>query len=154
MTTTALVDPVGTMLEDGFVTRIAIAADTNIALWVKTLKPFGIDAGDPIDETTMHNTALRTAALRQLLTLTQVSFNAAYDPAVISQLIAIAGVNGWITIHEPDGSTLDFVGGFRSAEPSEHQEGQQPTMNVIFVPTNQLNGVETMPVYTAPGTGT
>lgn len=152
MTTTALATPVGTALEDGFSTRIAIAADSNIALWVKSVKAPGVDAGDPIDETTMHNTAWRTFALRQLLTLTPMSFTAAYDPAVYDQLIAIAGVNGWITVHESDGSTLDFVGGLRSAEPSEHQEGGQPLMQVVFVPTNCLNGVETAPVYTAPGT--
>jgi len=149
MTTTARSAPVGAKIDDGFSTLFAFAADPDIALWEKNVKPPGIDGGDPIDITTMHNTDWRTFAPPQLKTLTPMNVTCAYDPAVYDQIAAILATVGWITCHFADGSTLDFVGYLKSFEPNDISEGEQPTASVVIQPTNILAGVEEEPVYTA-----
>jgi hypothetical protein len=148
MTTTARVTPVGVALDDGFSTKIALAADANVSFWERSVKPFGMAGGDPIDVTTMFNTTYRTKALRQLLDGTPVSGSAAYDPQVLDQIIALVNVNGWITIHHPNGDTWDFVGGLTNFDPQEHAEGELPLANFEIVPTFRLAGAETAPVFT------
>lgn len=151
MTTTARTTPTGDMLEYGYQTLIAFAADADIDLWEKSVQPPGVDVGDAIDITTQHNDTWRTSAPRALLTLMPISITVAYDPAVYDQIIAIIGDNGWITIHFPDGSTLDFVGFLKSFVPGElSEDGGHPTATCEIVPTNVLTGTETEPVYTAP----
>lgn len=48
--------PGGTKLGDGFSTKIAFAADADVSLWEKTVTPPGVDGGDAVDTSTMHNT--------------------------------------------------------------------------------------------------
>lgn len=148
MTTTARTTPVGTALDDGFSTKVAFAGDPDISFWEKTVKPFGLDGGDAIDLVTMFNTTYRTKAPRQLVDLTECSGTAAYDPKVLPQLIALINVNGWITLHHPNGDTWDFVGYLKAFDPPEHQEGEFPVASFTIVPTNLLAGVETAPVFT------
>lgn len=150
MTTTARSTPGGSALEDGFSVKIAFAADPDVSLWEKSVQPPGVDGGEQIDVTTMFNTDWRTFAPRSLKSLTELSIVAAYDPAVYDQIVALINDNGWITVHFPDGSKLDFVGYLKNFAPQALQEGQQPTANCSIVPTNMLAGVETDPVYTAP----
>jgi len=127
MTTTTRVTPVGTFLDDGFSSKISFAADPNISFWEKTIKPFGLDRGAPIDTTTMFNVKWRTMALRQLLTGTSISGTAAYDPQVLDQLIALlTAAEGWITVLHPNGDTWDVVGALKSFEPPAYQEGEFP----------------------------
>jgi len=152
MTTTARVTPVGTSLDDGFSTKIALAADPDISFWEKSVTPLGMDGGDPIDVTTMFNVLWRTFALRQLFQGTPVSGTAAYDPIVLDQIVALLGVNGWFTILHPNGDTWDVVGGLRMFTPQENQEGSHPVANFEFFPTNRLAGVETAPVHTNAAT--
>lgn len=152
MTTTARSTPVGTSLDDGFSTKIALASDPDISFWEKSVKPLGLQGGDPIDITTMFNVQWRTFALRQLLQGTPVSGSAAYDPAVLDQILAIISVNGWFTIHHPNGDTWDVVGGLQTFEPQENQEGSHPVANFVFFPTMTLAGVETAPVHTNAAT--
>lgn len=151
-TTTARQTPGGTKLDDGFSTKIAFAADPDVSFWEKSVKPPGIDGGDAIDTTTMHNTTWRTFAARALRTLTESSITVAYDPKVYDQIVALINVNGWITVHFPDGSILNFVGFLRSFEPGDNSEGAQPEATISITPTNILNGVETAPDYSATGT--
>jgi len=148
MTTTARTTPVGTHLDDGFSTKIASASDPDISFWEKSVKPFGMDGGDPIDITTMFNTTYRTRAMRSLLDGSTISGSAAYDPQVLDQIIALINVNGWYTIHHPNGDTWDVVAGLKSFEPPEHQEGEFPIASFEIVPTFSLAGVETAPVFT------
>lgn len=149
MTTTARVTPTGVHLDDGFSTKIAFAADSNISFWEKSVKPFGLMGGDPIDVTTMFNSVYRTKALRQLKDGSTISGTAAYDPAVLDMIIALINVNGWLTIHHPNGDTWDVVGGLTVFEPPEHQEGEFPLASFEVVPTFRLStGVETAPVFT------
>lgn len=128
--------PSGVKLDDGFSTKVTFGRKPNVALWEKTVKPAGIDGGDKVDTTTMHNTRWRTSSPRKLLTLTDGSFKCAYDPAVLSDLVEMVNQPDTITITFPDGSTDAFFGYMKSFEPDEVQEGQQPEATVNFVPTN------------------
>lgn len=151
MTTTARTAPSGDMLQDGFASKVAFSQDPNIDLWEKAeVKMPGVDGGEPIDITTMFNADLETMAPRKLARLTPGSFQAGYDPIVIDQILAIINVNGWITHHLPDLSTIDYPGYLRSFEPNGNSIGTMPLANVAIQPTSQLAGVETGPDYTAP----
>jgi hypothetical protein len=152
MTTTARNTPNGIKLGDGYQTLIAFAENPSVAFWEKNVKPPGLDGGDPVDTTTMHNQTYRTGAPRHLRTLTAAQSAVAYDPAVLEEINSLLNVNGWITIHYPDGSTYDFVGYLKQFEPAALQEGTQPEATVTIIPTNELDGVETDPIYT-PGSG-
>lgn len=154
MTSTARTTPVGTKLNDGFSTQIAFAADPDVGFWERTVKPPGLDGGEPIDITTMFNTTYRTFAPRQLKTLTPITCTVAYDPAVFDQILALINVNGWITVHFPDTSTLDFVGFLKSFEPAENAEGNFPLATITIIPTNCLAGTETAPDFSDTGTAT
>lgn len=155
LTTTERQAPSGIKLDDGFSTLIAFAADPDVSLWEKTVKPPGLDGGDPIETSTMHNTALRTFASRSLKTMTDVTFTSAYDPKVYDQLLALINVEGSITLHFSNGDTLDFFGYLRLVDPQEISEGEQPEAQCTIVCTNTdpSTGAETLPNYkTAAGT--
>lgn len=144
--------PSGKFLEDGFSTKIAFARSAGVNLWEKTVTPPGVDGGDEIETTTMFNTTWRTFAARNLRTLTEVSFTAAYDPAAYTTIINdLVNQEGAITCHFPDGSKISFYGYLKMFEPSECQEGEQPEADVTIFPTNYdpVNDVEGAPVITS-----
>lgn len=145
--------PDGVMLRDGYSSKICPESNPDIAFWEKTVKPFGLDAGDPIDITTMFNTRMRTFALRQLVTATDGSMKVAYDPKVYDEIIAILGINQLWTIHFPDGSTEDIYAGLRSFTPSELQEGTHPEADIVLTPTNEhaTTYAEVTPNYISGG---
>lgn len=128
--------PSGIKLKDGFPTKITFATKPAISLWEKTVTPPGIDGGDAIEQTTMHNTAWRTMAARQLKTLTESSFTAAYDPICFTDLLALINFETTITVTFPDGTTYAFFGYLRTFEPQEVSEGAQPEANCSITPTN------------------
>lgn len=146
----ARVTPVGTRLSHGFATLIAFTADPDVSLWETSVKPPGIEGGEAIDTTTMHNTAWRTKALRVLKELTESTFNAGFDPAVVDQIVALVNVETLITVHFPDDSELDFYGGLRTFEPPELSEEEFPEAACTVTPTNSNGGVETAPNYRGP----
>lgn len=150
MTTTARSTPAGTRINDGFPTKIAFAADPDVSFWEISVKPIGMDGGEAIDTTTMFNSAVRTTSPRSLKTATPCTCTVSYSPAVYDQIWALINVNGWITIHFPDNSKMDFVGFLKSFEPQELTEGGRPTAQITIVPTNQVAGTETIPDYVAP----
>lgn len=149
--TTARSTPGGIKLDDGYQSLIAFERDSDVSFWEKTVKPPGIDGGDAVETTTMHNTTWRTMSPRALRTMTDCTFTAAYDPAVISQIVALVNQEGAITVHFPDGSTVDFYGYLKSFEPADLAEGTQPEATVTIVCTNQhpTTGVETAPEVTS-----
>ena len=153
-TTTSRQTPDGIKLDDGFSTKIACAADPDIAFWEKSVKAPGVDTGEPIDTSTMFNVQWRTFAERALLTLTPCSGKAAYDPVILTQILAIAGKNKEWTITFPEGSTWDFWGILNKFEPDELSEGTFPEASFTVTPTNQDNsGAEQAPVVASvPGT--
>ena len=142
-------------IDDGHSTKVSFSADASVALWEKTVTPPGIDGGGENDTTTMHNTTWRTRAPKKLKTLTEMSFSAAYDPAVFDEILAMSNVNQQITITFPDGDTMVFWGWINTFEPGEIQEGEQPEADVTIIPSNQnASCVETAPVYTTSTTTT
>lgn len=139
-------------LDDGYQTLVTFAAASSgvEVFWEKAVTPPGIDGGGPNDTTTMHNTAYRTNSPKFLKTLTAGSFSAAFDPAILDELIAMVNVNQAITITFPDSSTWLFWGWINDASPGEISEGEQPTIDITIEPSNQdAAGDEIAPVYTA-----
>lgn len=155
LTTTPHADPAGMKLDNGHKTIYSFAADPDVSLWQKVTKPPGLDGGDPIDTTTHENDTVRTKAARALIEMTDGTFEAAYDPAVLDQILALINVEGSITIHHPDDSAWNFFGYLRSFEPNDNpDDGEQPTANCVIVCTNRdpADGSETLPDYDATGT--
>ncbi len=146
-TPTARVAPTGRKLKQGYRSTITFDRDTNVNLFEKTTKPPGIDGGDPVDQTTMFNNDYRTMAPRELVTLTPITYKAAYDPVVITELLAMVNIEQTITETFPDGSTVAYYGYLRSVEFDELVEGTQPECTVTVVPTNYdfVNNVEAGP---------
>lgn len=143
--------PGGTRMDDGFSTLIALTGDPDISFWEKTVKPPGIDGGDAIETTTMHNVDWRSMAPRALKTLTDSDLTVAYDPAVYDQIVLQINVNQLITVHFPDGSELDFWGFLRVFEPQDNEEGSQPEATINLTPTNiDAAGDEIAPNYKGP----
>ena len=144
-------------MNEGFATTIEFTETTSggnaimgTSLKVKNLTPPGIDGGGENDTTTMHNTAYRTKQPKELKTLTNMTFIAAYDPAVYDHIITICNVNQEITITFPDTSTLSFWGWLNTFEPNNIEEGAQPEATCSIVCSNQDNSdVEQAPEFTA-----
>lgn len=135
-TPTARSTPAGIKMDDGFSSLITLAADVDISFWEKTVQPPGIDGGDMIETTTMHNTVWRTGAPRALATLTPMTTRVAYDPDVYDEILAIINDRTTITVTFPDGSTLAFYGYLQKFEPQDMEEGKPPEATVTIVPTN------------------
>lgn len=128
--------PSGRWLKDGYQVLVTFALDPDISLWEKTVTPPGMDGGDAIDQTTQHNADWRTSAPRGLVTLTESTFTAAYDPACYSQLLAILNRETTITERFADGSTIAYYGFLRVFQPDAMSEGTQPEATVTITPTN------------------
>lgn len=143
--------PAGIKLKDGFRSLITFALDPDISFWEKTVTPPGIDGGDSIEQTTMHNVDWRTMAPRSLKTLTDSSTKVAYDPALYTQILSLINAETTVTVRFADGSTLAYYGYLKSFEPDEMSEGTQPEATINIVPTNfdPVNKVEAAPVLTS-----
>ncbi len=132
----ARVDPVGIKLTDGYRTLVTFAADTDISFWEKAITPPGLEGGDPIDTTTMHNDTYRTMASRALKTMTPFQMTAGYDPAILTQVLALINVETTVTVTFPDGSTWAFYGFLKNFVPGQLVEGTFPEATIEVVPTN------------------
>lgn len=128
--------PTGIKLEDGFSTKITMSLNPTIELWEKTVKPPGLDGGDAVNTTTMHNVTYRTMAPRKLKTLTEITSTCAYDPLCYVDLLSMINRKQTLTVTFPDGTTLAFYGYLKSFEPNDVSEGNMPEATVHFVPTN------------------
>lgn len=146
MTTTARQTPNGIKLEDGFRTLIAFAEAPDVCLFEKQVTPPGVDGGDAIDITDMHNEEWRTFASRALKSLTSGSMTVHYDPDAYESILGLINVVGWISVHFPDGKILNFVGFLQTFAPGALVEGNPPEATCSFTPTNYLNGAEEPPV--------
>lgn len=129
--------PTGKRLDDGHSTKIEFSMTPNVALWEKTVKPPGLDGGDPNDTTTMRNTVYRTMAPRKLKTLTPVTVKCAYDEGDYANILAMININQLVGVRWPTGRPWTFWAYLRSFEPDENQEGAQPTATVVIQPTMQ-----------------
>jgi len=136
-------------IDDGFSTTISFSEDSDVQMWEKEVTPPGVSGGGENDTSTMRNTSWRTKAPKSLISLSECSFSAAYDPAVFDEIVAMVNVNQLITITFPDGSTLEFWGWLDEFTPGANVEGEQPTADVTIIPSNQDDSlVETAPVFT------
>ena len=144
---TARETPVGIALQDGFSTKITLGADASIEFWEKTVKPPGVDGGDPVETKTMHNSDWETFAPRSLKRLTEVGSRVAYDPDLYDELTSRVNSEDTITVTFSDASTLAFFGYLRSFEPADCEEGTQPEADIVIQPTNwdYTNHVEAGP---------
>ena len=148
--------PTGTMLNNGYQSLVAFTDNATLGVWEKEVTAPGLDNGDKVDITTMHNTVYKTFAASALAEVTDSSFTAAYDPGTLAALVTLitaAPVNQLISYHFPDGSSWDVYGFLKSFTPESLSNGSQPQASVTIVNTN-LNiatpPVETPPVYNAP----
>jgi len=147
--------PAGTMLTNGYASFFEIDSFTTLGFWEKEVTPFGLEGGDKIDVTTMHNHYVRTYAAQALYEAADGEITAAYDPAVLSSLSGSAGAintNKAITIHFPDTSTWDTYGYIQTFSPSSLSNGEQPEASITIVFTNLTDAAtpaEYEPVYTA-----
>jgi hypothetical protein len=149
---TARIIPPDPKLEDGFKTIIAFAADPDVSLWEKAVKPPGVDGGDAIPQSTMHNIGWRTKSARHLKDLTDCTMTVGYNVKAYDQVIALVNVEGSISVHYPDGSAECFYGFLKSFEPGELKEGEPPEGTATIVCTNwdPVNNVEQGPAYHPP----
>ena len=136
-------------MSDGYQTLVSFASDTTVLMYEKTVTPPGLDGGGEIDITTMLNAVYRSKSPKSLKTVTEAGFTASYDPAVLSEILALVNVNNLITVTMPTGATWAFWGWLNTFTPGEHTEGEQPIATVQIIPSNvNGSGVETAPVYT------
>jgi hypothetical protein len=138
-------------MPDGFKTLVTFSDNPAIQLWEKTIKPAGYDAMEKIDTTTMHNTRWRTFYPRQLITMTDMTFKAAFDPDVLTGIHAQIGLPCVITETFPDHSTECFYGFLQKFEIDEMEEGKMPEGQCTVSPTNwdYTNNVEAGPAFAA-----
>lgn len=139
-------------IDDGFSTQISFSLSATVKFYEKTVTPPGLDSGGANEITTMRNTVWRTKAPKKLITLADMTFVAAYDPEVYTDILTMLGKNQTITVHFPDASTLAIAGWIDKFIPGELADGTQPTANVTIIPSNldPTAGTEKAPVYTAP----
>ena len=129
--------PGGIKMDDGHQTVIVFNLLTTAKFWEKEVTPPGLDGGDAVEQTTMRNVQWRTNLPRALITLTEATITAAWDPDALNQIkTSLLNQNGTITIIYPDGSTTAFFGYLRLAEPQAFVEGEQPEIQLTIQPTN------------------
>ncbi len=150
--TTVRGTPAGIKLDEGFPTKIAFSRLPTASFWEKTVQPPGVDGGEPVETTTMHNLVWRTQNPRVLKTLMPHTTKVAYDPNWYNQIVStLINQAGSVTVRFPDGSTLDYFGYLQKFEADQIEEGKQPEATVTIVPTNwdPVNHVESAPVLTS-----
>jgi len=153
MTHTTRQTPAGTPFDEGYQSLIAFAADPDLSFWETVVGAPGVDGGDPVPLTTMHNTALHTLAPRHLKRMTPFQVQGKFGIGTLDQVFALINVNGWITINWPTGR-VSFPGYLKSFQPAQAQEGNPLEGSIEIVPTMQINGVETDFDVDETGTGT
>ena len=143
--------PSGSPLENGYQTVITFAEDATVALFEKSVQPMGLEGGEKIDVTTMHNVDVRTYAARFLKEVTDSQMTVAYDPAVLTALYLMINKVQKVTLTFPDGSTWNFDGYLRNFQPSSIEIGAQPMATCTIVATNRdaTTGVEASPSFAA-----
>lgn len=143
--------PTGIKFEDGFSTKISFASNPTVCFWERTVKPPGMNGGDAINTTTMHNSTVHTKAPRSLIDYDNSTLNVAWDPNAFGtgQVKSLINFRDSITCRFPDGSTLTFYGYLQKFEPSDMKEGDMPEASITIVPTNwdPVGRVEAAPVF-------
>src|SRR5688572_4618535 len=98
-------------LKEGHSTRLAFALAPALKMYETEVTPPPLDAGGPIDTTTMLNEVWRTKSPKALIDTGECVATVSYDPAVYGEVEStVLRTNGLITITFPDTSTLVFWG--------------------------------------------
>lgn len=141
--------PTGTKPPEGFPVLVTFSLNPGMWFWEKTSKPFGLDNGEPIDQTTQFNTRWETMGPRALIKSKQLNSKGTYDPDIYPQIIPMIGVPQTITHKYPNGSTIAFYGYIKEFDADETEIGKQPEANIVYQPTNYdtVNQVEAGPAY-------
>jgi hypothetical protein len=142
--------PDGVPMRDGYSAKIAFSSNPTVSFWEKGVQPPGVDGGEAIAASTMHNVSWRTFGTPSLKTLTPSTVRVAYDPAVFDDILLLVNVEQEITVHFRNGGHLSFFGRLKSFEPDEMVEGTQPEATAVIESTNWDGTAEQAPVY---GTG-
>ena len=149
--------PVGYMLEHGFKALVTLEIDPDISFWEKTVKPPGLDGGEKIDITTMHNLLWKTYAAQKLMEATDMTGTCAYAPEVLEQIKSVINVATMVWIMFSDGDYWGIPGFLRMFDPQEIQIGQQPeaSYTISFTNRHPTTKAELGPTWSGnTGTGT
>src|ERR1019366_4675951 len=147
--------PTGIYLPDGYSSKIAFAAKPALNVWEKTVTPSGMDGGDPIKTTTMHNVQFRTKRARKLKEMMDSKTVCAYDADVAADLLALINNETTITQTWGDGSSQTFYGFLYKVEFGDLKEGEFPeaTLSISNMSYDSTAHAEAGPVFaTSPGT--
>ena len=143
-------------MDDGHSTVLIVEGYEGVPFWEKTVKPPGMDGGDPIDTTTMHNQTWRTMVSRSLITMTPCNLTAAYDPKLWDtddalDMVGLINSERIMTVRFPNCDSVGFYGYIQSMEPQDHSEGAQPEVNIVIAVTNSgpTDRLEYAPVWSA-----
>lgn len=144
-------DPSGLKLKDGYRALVTFAADPDFSIWEMDVGIPGLDGGEKIPQTTMHNDTVRTYAPRALIDLTDSTVRFAYDPNCINNALSLINVETTITKRFSDTSTLAYYGFLKGLEFDPLVEGTPPTGTATIVATNvdPNTGGEELPVLTS-----
>ena len=127
---------------------VTFAGDPDIELFEKMVTPPGVDNGEPVDTTTMHNVDVETQAPHGLNKVTSAGMVVAYDPLCLTSILARCGVEDDITYHYPDGSQWTDRGWLRSFKPNQVERRKQPdAVCVIESSCTDSNGDEQEPAH-------
>jgi hypothetical protein len=140
----------GKMLVDGLGTTIDFAEAASVKFSEVTLQPPGLTGGGAINTTGLRNVRVRTQQPKKLVSVSSSKGTVKYDPLALEDAYALQGVNQEITVTHPDGSTTVAWGWLEDFVPSENEEGNEPTADIVIEWSNEnASGVETKPVTTA-----
>ena len=141
---------------DGFQCVIALASAPGVWFWEIDPKPPAIDGGEPIDTTTMLNTAWRTMSPQSLKKLDNLVVKCAYDPDVWNTFVntSINDRFDSVTVTYPTADKLAMWAYCQKWDPDAFEIGKMPTGTLTIVITNfdVVNQIEAGPVYQSAGT--
>jgi hypothetical protein len=154
MTHTARVTPTGLPFDEGYQSLITFSADPNLTFWETVVGAPGVDGGDPVPTTTMHNQDVHTLSPRKLKRMTPFQVQGKFNADTIDEVYALINDrDGWVTIQWPDKSQFSFPGYLKSFQPAQAQEGNPFEGTIEVVPTMQIAGVETEHKVAVGGSG-
>lgn len=143
--------PVGRKLTNGYKAFVTFASAPDIGFWEMEVTPPGLEGGDEIDTTTMHNETVVTKAPNSpLVDVTNGEGTAAYDPASFDAIRALINVPTTVTYRYPNGDTMAVYGFLKKFEKQGLQRGEMPEAEFEVVHTNEDpdTGEEELPVIT------
>ena len=155
-TQVALHTPTGQAMPEGYIARIVCSLLPTAPFWVISMKPGGVDGGDPIPYTTQHNLIVETQRAPVLIKAVMTECKVAYNPNFLDKLQDnLINKEGTISEYWPNGNVATYYGYFASFKPDALEIRKRPEGTLMVAQTNwdATNGVEAVPIYSfASGT--